>query len=84
MQWGRELIWVVAALGSELAPFRKIMYSSDAIGPAELHYLGARLWRDGRTEVLTGFVDRSQWCLAETLRVAELIGRDNPLRVYRV
>ena len=24
----------------ELAPFRKILYSSDAFGPAELHYLG--------------------------------------------
>ncbi|MDF2824566.1 MAG: amidohydrolase, partial [Mycobacterium sp.] len=31
----------------EMAPFRKILYSSDAFGPAELHYLGARLWRDG-------------------------------------
>lgn len=60
------------------------MYSSDAIGPAELHYLGARPWRDGMSEVLTGFVDRSQWCLAEALRVAGLIGRDNPLRVCRV
>ena len=25
----------------ELAPFRKIVYSSDGFGPAELHYLGA-------------------------------------------
>ena len=31
----------------ELAPFRKILYSSDAFGPAELHYLGAALWRKG-------------------------------------
>lgn len=68
----------------ELAPFRKIMYSSDAIGPAELHYLGARLWRDGMTEVLTGFVDRSQWCLADAMRVVGLIGRENALRVYRL
>ena len=31
----------------EMAPFRKILYSSDGFGPAELHYLGARLWRNG-------------------------------------
>ena len=31
----------------EMAPFRKILYSSDGFGPAELHYLGARLWRTG-------------------------------------
>ena len=31
----------------ELAPFRKILYSSDAFGPPELHYLGSALWRKG-------------------------------------
>ena len=41
----------------ELAPFRKILYSSDGYGPAELHYLGAALWRNGIHRVLRGFVD---------------------------
>ncbi len=68
----------------ELAPFRKILYSSDAYGPPELHYLGSRLWRDGIAEVLSGFVDRSQWSLADALRVAGLIGRDNAIRLYRL
>ena len=31
----------------EMAPFRKILYSSDGFGPPELHYLGSRLWRNG-------------------------------------
>jgi predicted TIM-barrel fold metal-dependent hydrolase len=66
----------------ELAPFRKIMYSSDAVGPAELHYLGARLWRDGMTEVLGGFVERGHWSLADAVRIAGLIGRRNAERVY--
>jgi len=75
-----------AFLGSslELAPFRKILYSSDAFGPPELHYLGSRLWRDGIAEVLSGFVDRSQWCIDDALRVAGLIGRDNAARLYRL
>ena len=66
----------------ELAPFRKILYSSDGFGPAELHFLGAHLWRNGMTEVLTGFVDRDEWGLDDARRVAGLIGRDNARRVY--
>ena len=66
----------------ELAPFRKILYSSDGFGPAELHYLGAALWRNGIGAVLGGFVGRSEWSEADAIRVAELIGRDNAVRVY--
>ena len=68
----------------ELAPFRKILYSSDAFGPAELHYLGSLLWRTGMAAVLTGFVTRGQWSEADAIRVVDLIGRDNAIRVYRL
>lgn len=68
----------------ELAPFGKILYSSDAWGPAELHALGARLWRDGTASVLADFVDRDEWSLPDALRVARMIGRDNALRAYRL
>ncbi len=66
----------------ELAPFRKILYSSDGVGAPELHYLGARLWRDGVIDVLSGFVRRGQWSLDDACRVAGLIGRGNATRVY--
>ena len=68
----------------ELAPFRKILYSSDAFGPPELHYLGARLWRGAMTRVLTGFVSRGQWSPGDAVRVARLIGRDTAMRLYRL
>lgn len=68
----------------ELAPFRKILYSSDAFGPAELHYLGSLLWRAGMAAVLTGFVTRDQWSEADAIRVVDLIGRDNAVRVYQL
>jgi predicted TIM-barrel fold metal-dependent hydrolase len=68
----------------ELAPFRKILYSSDAFGPAELHYLGSVLWRVGMAAVLTGFVAGGQWSEADAIRVVNLIGRDNAIRVYRL
>lgn len=68
----------------ELAPFRKILYSSDAFGPPELHYLGSRLWRDGMASVLGDFVGRGEWSTEDAIRVAELIGRENAIRVYGI
>ena len=44
----------VVAESLELAPFAKILFSSDAWGPAELHHLGALLWRRAMTGVLFG------------------------------
>ena len=68
----------------ELAPVRKIVYSSDGFGPVELHYLGARLWRNGVQRVLSGFVDDGDWSAADALRVVDLIARDNAARIYRL
>lgn len=66
----------------ELAPLRKLLYSSDAVGPPELHYLGARLWRDGIATALADFVARFEWSRDDAVRVATLIGRENALRLY--
>ena len=68
----------------ELAPFRKILYSSDGYGPAELHFLGAALWRNGIHRVLRGFVEGGDWSEADAMRVVDLIARDNAARLYRV
>jgi predicted TIM-barrel fold metal-dependent hydrolase len=66
----------------ELAPFRKLLYSSDGFGPAELHYLGARLWRNGIRDLLQGFVDADEWSERDAIRVVDLIAHDNARRVY--
>ncbi len=66
----------------EMAPFRKILYSSDGFGPAELHFLGARLWRNGIREVLQRFVDADEWSETDAIRVVDLIARGNAQRVY--
>lgn len=68
----------------ELAPFGKLLYSSSGIGPAELHYLGAALWRRGMRDVLGGWVDSGDWSASDARRVAQMIGRDNARRVYRL
>jgi hypothetical protein len=68
----------------ELAPFRKIVYSSDGFGPAELHYLGATLWRNGIHRVLSGFVDDGDWSSTDAMRVVDLIAHGNSARIYRL
>ena len=68
----------------ELAPFRKIVYSSDGFGPAELHYLSTTLWRNGIQRVLSGFVDAGDWSVSDAMRVVDLIARGNAARIYRL
>ncbi|HYP96532.1 MAG TPA: amidohydrolase family protein [Mycobacterium sp.] len=66
----------------EMAPFRKILYSSDGFGPAELHCLGARLWRNGIRDTLQEFIDADEWSEADAVRVVDLIARENAQRIY--
>jgi len=68
----------------EMAPFRKVLYSSDGFGPAELHYLGAQLWRNGIRDMLQGFVDADEWSERDAIRVVDLIAHHNARRVYRL
>jgi predicted TIM-barrel fold metal-dependent hydrolase len=74
----------VVAESLELAPFGKVLYSSDASGPAELHYLGALLWRRAIGRVLGEWVADGDWDDADAARVASMIGRGNARRVYRL
>jgi predicted TIM-barrel fold metal-dependent hydrolase len=68
----------------ELAPFRKILYSSDGFGPAELHFLGSALWRNGIHRTLRGFVESGDWSEADAIRVVDLVSHGNAARVYRL
>ncbi|MGA5699723.1 amidohydrolase family protein [Peterkaempfera bronchialis] len=74
----------VVAESLELAPFAKILFSSDAWGPPELHHLGALLWRRGMLRALTPWVAGGEWAAADAVRVARMIGHDNARRVYRL
>jgi predicted TIM-barrel fold metal-dependent hydrolase len=68
----------------EVAPFHKLLYSSDACGPSELHLLGAMLWRRGMGRVLGRFVADEDWSLRDAERVLHLVGHENAERVYGV
>ncbi|MCW2716418.1 amidohydrolase family protein [Pseudonocardia sp.] len=72
----------VVAETLEVAPFGKVLFSSDAWGPPELHHLGALLWRRAITAVLGGWVADGDWSLTDAIRVAGMIGSGNATRVY--
>ena len=74
----------VVAESLELAPFGKVLFSSDAAGPAELHYLGALLWRRATAATLGGWVESGDWSATDAIRVAGMIGGENARRVYRL
>lgn len=60
----------------ELAPFGKQLYSSDAYGLPELHYLGAHLWRRAMAAAL------ADWPEDDAARVADMIAAGNARRIY--
>jgi predicted TIM-barrel fold metal-dependent hydrolase len=72
----------IVAESFEVAPFAKQLYSSDAWGPPELHFLGATLWRRAIAEVFGRWVADGDWSAADAVRVAGMVGRDNARRVY--
>lgn len=74
----------VLAESLELAPFAKVLYSSDAWGPAELHYLGARLWRRGAARILGAWVEAGEWSAADAERMLDMMAGGNARRVYRL
>ncbi len=74
----------VLAESLEIAPFAKVLFSSDAAGPAELHYLGALLWRRATAAVLGGWAESGDWSAADAIRVAGMIGAGNARRLYRL
>ena len=66
----------------ELAPFGKVLFSSDAYGLAELYHLGALLFRRGLTALLGGLVADGEMSATDATRLARLVCADNARRVY--
>jgi predicted TIM-barrel fold metal-dependent hydrolase len=66
----------------ELAPFGKVLFSSDAFGLAELYLLGTALYRRALAGVLTDGVADDDWTAADARRIAAAIGAGNAVRAY--
>ena len=72
----------VVAESLELAPFHKVLYSSDGYGLPELHYLGATLFRRAFDEIAGEWVGAGLWSAPDAERVARMVGAGNAERVY--
>ncbi|HEY8480532.1 MAG TPA: amidohydrolase family protein [Spirillospora sp.] len=68
----------------ELAPFPKVLYSSDAFALAELYHLGALLFRHALAGLLAGGVEDGAWTAKDAERVAGLVASGNARRVYGI
>ncbi|MDF2256946.1 amidohydrolase family protein [Streptomyces ferralitis] len=68
----------------ELAPFGKLLFSTDAYGLPELYVVGARLFTDALERLLGGWVEEGAWSAEDAGRVAAMLAAGNALRVYRL
>ena len=73
---------VVLAETLELAPFGSLLYASDGFGLAELHHLGAVLFRDALGRLLDEWLADDVLNASDARRIAHLIAAGNAQRVY--
>jgi len=74
----------VLAEAMELAPWTKLLYSSDAFGLPEFVYLGALLFRRAMDRVLGGWVANGDCTEDVAERIRNAVYADNARRVYRL
>ena len=68
----------------ELAPFGKFLYSSDAFGLPELHYLGAALFRSALSSFLRTGLDEDLYTERTAVRLTRMLCADNAKRIYQL
>lgn len=74
------LAFTRAALG--VAPYSKLLYSSDGVGIPEIHWASALHGRRVLGQALGECIDAGELSLAEAESVASAILRDNAIRLY--
>ncbi len=67
----------------ELAPFTKVLFSTDGYRLPELYLAGAAQFRHSLGSVLDGWVAEGAMTGDDAVRVARLVGAENARRVYR-
>jgi predicted TIM-barrel fold metal-dependent hydrolase len=66
----------------ELGPFTKQLFSTDAFGLPELHYLGVVLFRRALGEVLDSWIKAGDCTVKDADDISEAIARGNAARIY--
>lgn len=70
--------------GLEVGPFTKQVFSSDAFGLPELHYLGAALFRRHMGAVLNEWIRAGDCSARDAAEIFAAIARDNAARIYPI
>ncbi|MFG2005069.1 amidohydrolase family protein [Spirillospora sp. NPDC048911] len=78
-RWAHKILSEVL----ELAPFAKVLFSTDAYGLADLYYLGTVLFRRAMQSCCEQAVASGDWADEDARRVAQMVGSENALRIYR-
>ncbi len=68
----------------EVAPFEKVLYSSDAFGLPELYYIGSMRFRSALSSLLEDWQRRGFCSPSDAAEVATAIGRSNAEKLYRL
>ena len=68
----------------EMGPFTKQLYSSDAFGLPELHYLGRVQFERALIRVLNEWIAAGDCSVHDAERIAAMIAGGNARRIYRV
>jgi predicted TIM-barrel fold metal-dependent hydrolase len=82
LSYGEMASFTRAALG--VAPYSKLLYSSDAVGVPELHWLSAVTARRVLGEALGECVARNELSVAEAETVGAAVLKENAVRLYRL
>jgi predicted TIM-barrel fold metal-dependent hydrolase len=68
----------------EIAPFGKVLFSTDAFGLAELYHLGTALFRQGLSDFVRGALAADAMSEVDAVRLCALVGHENAKRIYRL
>jgi hypothetical protein len=68
----------------ELAPFGKVLYSSDAFGLPELYLVAANAFRRAVHQVLGGWARDGEAAEPDVHRIAAMIAEHNSAGLYRL
>ncbi len=72
----------ILAEALEVAPFEKVLYSSDAFGIPELYYIGSKRFRSALSALLDDWRRRGFCSLSDAAEIATAIGRGNAQKLY--
>ncbi len=74
----------ILAEAMEVAPFGKLLYSSDAFALAELFFIASTEFRHALSAILTTWWQNGRCNPADAVRITHMLGTGNAQRLYRL